>query len=73
MTSPPTLVDQFAKPGILPRFASKRARQSRTTFVATSTCVLVAAAHPCAGAVLQTALYLHPVVAECMLPGVIPS
>ncbi|WP_297927601.1 hypothetical protein, partial [Metallibacterium sp.] len=47
--------DQFAKPGILPRFASKRARQSRTTFVATSTCVLVAAAHPCAGAVLQTA------------------
>ena len=43
------------KPGILLRFASKRARQSRTTFVATSTCVLVAAAHPCAGAVLQTA------------------
>ena len=47
--------DQFAKPGILPRFASERARQSRTTFVATSICVLVAAAHPCAGAVLQTA------------------
>ncbi len=43
------------KPGILLRFASKRARQSRTTFVATSTRVLVAAAHPCAGAVLQTA------------------
>jgi hypothetical protein len=47
--------DQFAKPGILPRFANKRARQSRATFVATSTCVLVAAALPCAGAVLQTA------------------
>ena len=51
---------QFAKPGILPRFASKRARQSRTTFVATSTRVLVAAAHPCAGAVLQTALKALP-------------
>jgi hypothetical protein len=50
-------LDQIAKPGILPPdskrlYASKRARQSRATFVATSTCVLVAAAHPCAGAVL---------------------
>jgi hypothetical protein len=43
-------MDQFAKPGILPPdskrlHASKQARQSRTTFVATGTCVLVAAAH----------------------------
>jgi hypothetical protein len=49
--------DQLAKPGILPPdskrlHAGKRARPSRTTFVATSTCVLVAATHPCAGAVL---------------------
>ena len=51
--------DQFAKPGILPRFASKWARQSRTTFVATSTCVFVTAARPCAGAVLQTAPKRH--------------
>ena len=51
--------DQFAKPGILPPdskqlHASKRAWQSRAALVATSTCVLVAAAHPGAGAVLQT-------------------
>ncbi len=55
-----SIMDQFAKPGILPPdskrlHASKRSRQSRATFVATSTCVLVAATHPCAGAVLQTA------------------
>ena len=37
------------------RFAGKRARQSCATFVAISTCVIVAAAHPCVGAVLQTA------------------
>ena len=52
--------DQFAKPGILPPdskqlHAGKRARLSCATLVATSTCVLVAAAHPGAGAVLQTA------------------
>jgi hypothetical protein len=44
-------MDQFAKPGILPSdskrlHASKRARQSRATFAATSTRVLVAAAYP---------------------------
>ena len=54
------IMDQFAKPDILPPdskrlHASKRAWQSRATFVAASTCVLVAAAHPGAGAVLQTA------------------
>ncbi|MBW8075341.1 MULTISPECIES: hypothetical protein [Metallibacterium] len=51
--------DQFAKPGILPPdskrpLASKPARQSRATFVATSICVLIAAAHTGAGALLQT-------------------
>jgi hypothetical protein len=56
--------DQFAKPGILPPdskrlHASKRARQSRATFVATSTYVLAAAAHPGAGTVLQTTQLLH--------------
>ena len=33
----------------------KRSRPSRATFVATSTCMLAAAAHPCAGAVFKTA------------------
>ena len=63
---PGTSVDQPAlrrsvcKTGILSSdskqlHASKWARQSRATVAATSTCVLVAAAHPCARAVLQTA------------------
>ncbi|WP_298153850.1 MULTISPECIES: hypothetical protein [Metallibacterium] len=55
--------DQLAKPGILPPdskrlHASKRAQQSRATFVATGTCVLVAAAHPGAGAVCKP-LYIR--------------
>ena len=62
------LLDQFAKPGILPPdskrlHASKRARQSRAALVATSTCALVTATHPCAGAVLHTARM--PMIVHC--------
>ncbi|MGA9422800.1 MAG: sigma-70 family RNA polymerase sigma factor [Rhodanobacteraceae bacterium] len=47
---------EFAKPGILPRFASKRSLQSRAPFAASSTDVLDATAHPCAGAPVPTPL-----------------
>ncbi|MGA9342342.1 MAG: RNA polymerase sigma factor [Rhodanobacteraceae bacterium] len=47
---------EFAKPGILPRFASKRSRQSRAPFAAPSTDVLDATAHPCAGAPVPNSL-----------------
>jgi len=47
------LID-VAKPGILPRFASKRSQRSCATFAAARKAARAAAAHPCAELMLQT-------------------
>src|SRR5690606_24657303 len=60
--------DWAAKPCILPRFAGKRSRPVRATLSEANTGVSASAAHPCAGAALQTDL-----PSECVTAAAAPA